>query len=177
MGIALKKQVKDSFKGTNTDYVIFKGSYSPEDPEDPYDGDSKKEKGQQNQDVFRNRRAQYYIRLRDRIYKTYQMIKKKELHDKDDLISFSSSIEKLDMLRSEICKIPSKPNASRMMQIMSKDEMKTKFDIDSPNMADSVMMLMVIPKSKLEDNWTPPTVHKQQRSASRYTHSAKNRRY
>lgn len=30
---------------------------------------------------------------------------------------------------------------------------------------------------KAEDNWTPPTIHRQQRSASRYTHSAKNRRY
>ena len=104
------------------------------------------------------------------------MVKKKELHDKDDLISFSSSIEKIAMLRSEICKIPSKPNASRMMQIMSKDEMKAKYDIDSPNMADSVMMLMVIPKSKVEEVWSKPAVHRDNRSASRYSQD-KRRRY
>jgi len=174
LGIALKKQARESFEGTNTELVIFKGSYSPEDPEQPYDGKSKKEEGQQNQDVFRNRRAQYYIRLRDRIYKTYQMVKKKDLHDKDELISFSSKIPKLSLLRSEICGIPSKPNASRMMQIMSKEDMK-KLGIDSPNMADSVMMLMVIPKSKAEESWSPPKVNRQQRSASRY--EGNRRRY
>jgi len=174
LGISLRRQASQALEETKTDMVIFKGSKSPEDPDKPYDGGFKKE-NKDNQDVFRNRRAQYYIRLRDRIYKTYQMVMRKDLHDKDDLISFSSSIEKMGLLRSELCRIPTKPNNTGMIQILSKVEM-AKLDIDSPNMGDSVMMLMVIPKSKEADQWTKPNVVHADRSASRYQ-KTKQRRY
>jgi len=171
MGVALRRQAHEALDETNTEMVMFKGSQSPEDPEEPYGGEFKKE-NKENQDVFRNKRAQFYIRLRDRIYKTYQMVNKLDFHDKDELISFSSSIEKLKILRSELCKIPSKPNASGMIQILSKQEM-LKLGIQSPNIGDAVMMLMVIPKSKSADNWKPPTVHTTKRSASRYANNSR----
>ena len=174
MGVGLRRQAKEAFEDTKTDMAMFKGSYSPEDPDQPYDGEFKKE-NKENQDVFRNRRAQYYIRLRDRIYKTYLMINRKGFYPKEELISFSSKIKKLQSLRAELCRIPTKPNASGMIQILLKVEM-AKLDIDSPNMGDSVMMLMVIPKSKTEEVWVKPQVKTRQRSASRYEHN-KRRRY
>jgi phage terminase large subunit len=166
MGVALRRQVSEAFDKTRTDYVMFRGSMSPEDPDQPYDGDFKKE-NKFNQDVFLNRRAQYYIRLRDRVYKTYKAVTGTGYYPPDELISFSSKIDKINLLRAELCRIPTKPNASGFIQILSKKEMAAK-GIDSPNIGDSVMMLMVIPISKADTAWTPPKVHKQQRSASRY---------
>ena len=57
----------------------------------------------------------------------------------EDLLSFSSKIEALDLLRAEICSVPLKKNISGFIQIMGKTEMKSQ-GIDSPNMADSIMM-------------------------------------
>ena len=56
--------------------------------------------------------------------------------------------------RSEICRIPRKPNASGKIQIMSKVEMKTKVKILSPNLADSAMMCMEIPEPFEEDTFS-----------------------
>jgi len=174
LGIGLRRQVTEALEQTHTDWVMFKGSKSPEDPDKPYDGDFDKE-NKTNEDVFRNRRAQYYIRLRDRIYKTYQMINKLGFYDKDELISFSSKIDKLHLLRAELCRVPTKPNPSGMIQILSKPEM-AKLDIASPNMGDSVMMLMVIPRNKSAEIWVEPKVHRTLRSASRYENANRKRR-
>ncbi len=168
MGVGLRRQANEAFDGKSATYTMFRGSLSPEDPDRPYEGVASKE-NKENQDIFRNRRAQYYIRLRDRIYKTYKVINKKEFHPKDALISFDSGIDKLRMLRAELCRIPTKPNASGMIQILSKPEME-KLGIKSPNMADSVMMLMLNPRlsnAKLNE-WVQPKVITRQRSASRY---------
>jgi len=47
----------------------------------------------------------------------------------------------LQKLRSEVCRMPIKPNASGLFELYTKKDMKTKFKVDSPNLADSVMML------------------------------------
>ena len=60
------------------------------------------------------------------------------MYNPDELISFSSSIEDIHKLKTEICRIPLKPGGR--VQILSKPEMKT-LGIDSPNMADVVMMM------------------------------------
>ena len=64
--------------------------------------------------------------------------------DPADLISFSSEIPEASMnqLRAELCRIPRKPHPSGMVQLMSKVEMQSKYQIASPNMADAVMMSM-----------------------------------
>jgi hypothetical protein len=46
--------------------------------------------------------------------------------------------------KSEVCRIPRKPNPNGLIQIMSKQEMK-KLGIKSPNMSDGVMMSLVAP--------------------------------
>ena len=68
--------------------------------------------------------------------------------DPDEMISFASEgVADIDRLRSELCRIPTKPNANGLIQIMNKQDMK-KEGIASPNMADAIMMTMVRPKTK-----------------------------
>ena len=73
------------------------------------------------------------------MFRTYQAIVHGTYADPDELISISSSIEDLDVLRAEICRIPSKDNGAGRIQIMSKPDMK-KLKIESPNGSDCVMM-------------------------------------
>jgi phage terminase large subunit len=82
--------------------------------------------------------------LRDRFYSTFRAVNG-EYIDPDELISISSGINCIAQLRAEVCRIPKKPNGSGLIQIMTKQEMKAKFDIDSPNLADSIMQSMYIP--------------------------------
>ncbi len=144
MGVGLARQVSQAFFGKKVDATMFKGSESPDTPDaiyQPFDGavikDSKTWK-----DVAKNKRAQYYLKLRDRIYKTYRAVVYDEYHDPDQLLSFDSKIAALPKLRSELCRIPVKPNGSGKFELYTKPEMKAKFKLSSPNMSDSVMMLM-----------------------------------
>jgi len=88
-----------------------------------------------------NQRAQGYWELRERMRKTYLAVEKGEYQNPDDLLSINSGIENINALRSELCRIPKKPNGAGKIQLMSKPDMKT-LKIKSPNMADSVMMAM-----------------------------------
>lgn len=142
MGISLKRQVADAFSGKKIKTTMFRGSSEPDNPSaiyEPLDNDVRKPKT--NKETFKNKRAQYYWMLRDRVYKTYQAVARGVYMDPDQLISFSSDIEHIDLLRAEICRIPLKDNAQGTIQILSKPEMK-RMDIPSPNLADSVMMTL-----------------------------------
>ena len=55
------------------------------------------------------------------------------------LISFSSECENLSGLRSELCRLPIKPNPNGF-ELYTKAEMRNKFKVRSPNLADCVMM-------------------------------------
>tara|TARA_R110000822_G_scaffold27674_7_gene82369 strand:- start:986 stop:2434 length:1449 start_codon:yes stop_codon:yes gene_type:complete len=147
LGISLKRQVSESLKSKKIDLVMFKGSESPDDKTRAYQpiDNVVAHKERTNEDTFRNKRAQYYWRLRDRFYNTYRAVVKGEYVDPDDLISLSSDIKCLMQLRSEVCRIPRKPNPSGHIQIMTKREMKDRLKIQSPNLADSLMMAMVEP--------------------------------
>jgi phage terminase large subunit len=143
MGMGLKRQISDAFKGKKVEIEAFRGSEGVDNPEQIYDRlGTEVKKPKKNRETFINKRAQYYWMLRDRMYRTYLAIEKGErVFNPDDLISFSSNIKEIGMLRAELCRIPRKYNASGRIQLMSKPDMK-KLDIDSPNMADAVMMLM-----------------------------------
>lgn len=138
LGVSLKRQVSSSFKGKKIEHVMFKGSEAVEGATDSY------QDGRNNKDTFKNRRAQYYWRLRDRFYNTYRAVSKGEYIDPDEMISICSSIEDIDILRAEVCRVPKKPNANGLIQIKSKVDMLA-MGIASPNMADSLMMSMYIP--------------------------------
>ncbi len=149
MGSALRRQFNEALGGKNITLEMFKGSNSPDRPLDNYEGGRDNSDNKTNKDTFRNKRAQYYWELRDRIYRTYQAVKTGKYQDPDTLISFSSGIDELDLLRSEVCRIPLKYNANGYIQIASKQEMK-KMGIESPNMADALMMSMANPPA---DDW------------------------
>jgi phage terminase large subunit len=138
MGASLRRQVNQAFNGKHISAQAFLGAAAPEYPDAIYqDGVSENKKT--NKQTFKNKRAQYYWDLRDRCYKTYQAVVKGKYIDPDELISFSSEIEDIDILRAEVCRIPKKPNGAGLIQIMTKKEMLA-MEIESPNMADSVMM-------------------------------------
>ena len=150
LGVSLKRQVDAALENKKIDYVMYKGSESPEDADQPYsDGGSQRAKS--NRETFANKRAQYYWRLRDRFEATHRAVSKGEYINPDEMISLSSGIEKLDQLRSEVCRIPLKRTNTGKIQIMSKIEMAKKpYEIPSPNMGDALMMSMFRPKPKLE---------------------------
>lgn len=143
MGALLRKQIDENFGAKKVEVSAFKGSMSPDRPDAMY-GDKT------NKQSFKNMRAQFYTRLKDRIYKTYRVIEHGDFIDPDELISFSSEIENMDKLRAEVCRIPLKPTGTGLIQIMPKPEMK-RLGINSPNMADSVMMCLFEPVTRLEE--------------------------
>ena len=152
MGAGLKRQVANNLDSTNTKYQMFKGSLSgkgQDHAEKMYQkGYGDKNNNLTNAEVFKNNRAQYYISLADRCYNTYRCVVKGEYIDPEEMISFDSDgIESIPALRSELCRIPRKNNSNGLQQLMNKQEMKSQ-GIDSPGMADSLMMLMFQPPVK-----------------------------
>ena len=153
MGTGLKSQVSAAFKGKPIQFHMFKGSLSgsAQDNSDrvylPLESDNKSTKTTYSE-TFYNNRAQFYILLANRCYNTYKAVVKGQYVDPDDMISFDSDgIEDMAGFKSEICRIPRKPNGRGLEQIMSKQEM-AKIGIPSPNMADPVMMTMYMPPIK-----------------------------
>ena len=144
LGVSLKRQVSEALDGKRIDKSMFKGSEGVDYPSQIHMPDEKgksSEVQRTNKDTFKNKRAQYYWSLRDRFYNTYRAVEKGEYVDPDLMISLSSEIPFLEKLRSEVCRIPKKPNGNGLIQILNKDEMK-RLKIPSPNMADSLMMSM-----------------------------------
>lgn len=146
MGLSLKRQVNEAFRGKKISVQPFRGSAGPHDRGkiyNPIKHDVATNK--QNKDVFKNARAQHYWYMRDRFYNTYQAVEEGKYVDPESMISISSDIDILPLLRSEVCRIPRKPVGSGMIQIMTKAEMK-RLKIQSPNLADAMMMTMITPK-------------------------------
>lgn len=146
MGVALNEQMHQDMQGKPITKVMFKGSEGPDRPEAIYKPAVNSDVNDQKRikDVFRGKRNQYYWELRDRVYRTYRavMFPDESYQDPSLLISFSSEIKLLSKLRSEMCRLPIKPNGNGYLQLYPKPEMKTKFQINSQNLADPVMMSM-----------------------------------
>ncbi len=143
LGLSLRRQVNDNLEGKRCQIHAFNGASEVLRPKDLYQGkldNPEEERVRNNKQTFKNLRAQSYWNLRDRMYATYCAVERGVYTDPDDMISLSSDIPMLDKLRSEVCRIPSKPNGSGLKQIMTKPEMR-KLKIKSPNMADCLMML------------------------------------
>jgi phage terminase large subunit len=150
-GLGLHRRlVKNALEGKRIGVTMFRGQETADDPDqiyEPIEGEER-DKRRTNKEVCFNKRAQYYLDLRNRIFRTYKaVVKGEQVFNPDELISFSSEISELDILRSEICRIPQKNNGTGRFQVLSKPEMKTK-DIESPNGADCVMMSLAAGKRK-----------------------------
>ncbi|MFZ2950903.1 MAG: phage terminase large subunit [Desulfuromonadaceae bacterium] len=147
LGLGQKGTVSRFLAGKKIDWAMFKGSEGVDRPDEPYDGDRSttgEQKTRTNKQTCKNKRAQYYRELRDRIRNTYKAVVKGEYVDPDKLLSISSECKSLKKFRTEVCRIPEKPNANSLFQIMSKVDMKNMLKIPSPNVADPAMMSLFI---------------------------------
>jgi phage terminase large subunit len=142
MGVSLRRQIHASLDSIVEDFTEFHGSGAVERPGETYEGpgQSMKSIGRRlNKNIFINKRAQCYWRLRDRFLNTYMAVHHGKYIDPDQMISISSGCRNIELLRSEICRIPRKFNGKGMIQIMNKREM-AMLKIMSPNLADCCMM-------------------------------------
>lgn len=154
LGASLRRQTLDSIAGKKMEHVEFRGSKGVDDPKQTYQpvDSHSNTRAKTNDQTFKNRRAQYYWMLRDRFYNAYQAVEKDKYIDPDDMISLSSEMDNIPALRAELCRIPRKPNGTGLIQIMSKEEMaRQKPAIQSPNMADSMMMSLATPPPNKSD--------------------------
>ena len=152
LGAGIRRQVSTALSGKKIRAGMFKGSESPDFPDKVYEPVTDElRKPKSNKETFLNKRAQYYWALRDRCFKTWQAVVHGKYIDPSQLISFSSDIDEIGLLRSEVCGIPRKENGSGKIQIVSKPDMKKKpYELESPNMADCVMMSLSTAGSKRE---------------------------
>ena len=151
MGALLREQIDTDLKGIKCDHRVYRGSNSPDDPDLYYEGmygTGTKDKPKKNKEIFANKRAQYGIKLANMFYNTYLAVEKGKYTDPDTIISISSDIKVIDKIRSEVCRIPRKPNNTGKIQLMSKDEMKRVHKIESPGMYDSMCMALEVPETK-----------------------------
>ena len=143
LGATLRRQVNQAFEGKKMRVTAFKGSEGVARPNETYQGKNdlvdETVKPKTNLETFKNRRSQEYLSLADRFYNAYRCVILGEYVDPDDMISVSSGIKQITKLRSELCRIPRKPNGAGKIQIMTKIEMRA-LGIPSPNMADAVYM-------------------------------------
>jgi phage terminase large subunit len=122
----------------------YNGNAKVDNPKDIYNPDDPKTEQRTNQDYFKNRRSQKYWELRDRFQAVYNAIEKGIYTDPDKLISISSKLEDLDVLKSELVKVKRVKGNNNKVQIQSKKD-AIKEGIKSPNMADALKMCFANP--------------------------------
>jgi len=148
MGALLRNEVTTHLAGLKINTNMFRGSGSVESPDAIYKWEHKgmgTRNNKTNKETFLNKKSQFNIKLRDRCYNTWRAITYGEYHNPHEMISFSSSIKEIDVLRSETCRVPLVGNNNGKIQIMSKKDMKEKLKLPSPNMHDSLVMSLDIP--------------------------------
>ena len=155
MGAGLKRSVATNLDGKKIQYQMFRGSLSGKGQDNAVKNYQQEYGGRQSNpktyaETFKNNRAQYYTMLADRFYNTYKCVVRGEYIAPELMISLDTNgIANIDALRAEVCRIPAVENPNGLIQIMNKKEMKSK-GIESPNMADSLMMAMFVPPIKKE---------------------------
>lgn len=142
MGVTLKRDVNAALGGKRISVHQFNGASSVDHPDSIYESSGAGNMVQQKtwKEVCKNLRAQCYLKLRDRIYRTHKAVSEGVMTDPEQLISFSSTCESLKTLRAELCRMPIKPNSSGLFELYTKKEMREKFKVRSPNCADALMM-------------------------------------
>lgn len=142
LGLTLKRDVNTALENKRISAHQFNGASSVDHPTAIYESSGATNIVQQKswQAVCKNLRAQCYLKLRDRIYRTYKAVTENVMTDPDQLISISSECESVKTLRAELCRMPIKPNSAGLFELYSKKEMREKFKVRSPNCADVLMM-------------------------------------
>ncbi len=154
MGVGLKGQVNEALSSTNIHAYQFNGGHGVDNPDAIYEpsGSLNIMSEKANKEIAKNMRGMCYLSLRDRVYRTFLAVEKGVMCDPSKLISFSSECEELTGLRSELCRLPIKPNASGF-EMYTKPEMRGKFKVRSPNLADCIMMSERIHTITIQDNF------------------------
>lgn len=135
VGTAVKVQLKDRIGVKGLEVTPFSGGEQARDPQDaPY------EDGRPNKDVFRNVRAQYVWKMRERFEATYRAVEKGVYTDPENMISLSSDIPHLNEVRAEVCRVQRKRGNNNFIQIESKQDMRSR-GVPSPNRFDALYML------------------------------------
>ncbi len=136
IGIGAGAKIKFKQLNGNGDIRIdgFCGSESPTNPTRKYKDD------RINDDLFANKRAQYWWYLRDRFENTYRAVELGEYVDPDELIVLNGDMKHIKLLKAELTRVQRK--RSRMgnsyIQIESKQDMKARA-LKSPNLADALV--------------------------------------
>lgn len=142
-GLGLRRDVQKAFNGKHTGFQMFNGNATPYRPTATFEILKDELRGGQkvrtNKDEFYNAIAQCYWLLAKRMENTYRAVVKGDYIAPEELISFSSSIDKLDYLRSELCGIPQKKTGvgGKFQLVAKKDRIN-----NSPNMSDCCAMAM-----------------------------------
>jgi phage terminase large subunit len=150
LGALLRNQIAENFRGIKCDIRPYKGSNAVDQPKQTYGGihsTGTKDRPKTNADTFKNKRAQYGIKLAERFYNTFRAVNG-EYVDPDTIISLSSEIKLIDKIRTEVCRIPTVPNGAGKIQLMSKEKLKADFDMDSPGMYDCLTMGEELPEMR-----------------------------
>ncbi len=153
MGVTLKRDVNAALEGKSMVAHQFNGGSAVDNPDMIHEpsGAQNIQSEKTNKEICKNLRAQCYLSLRDRVFRTYQAVEKGVMCDPSMLISFSSECENLTGLRSELCRLPIKP--STIFEMYTKPEMRSKFKVRSPNLADTVMMSERLHVDLVQENY------------------------
>jgi len=163
IGIGAGAKIKFKQLNGNGDIVIegFCGSESPDNPTRKYKDD------RFNDDLFANKRAQYWWYLRDRFENTFRAVELGEFSDPDELISLDGSMKHLKLLKAELTRVQRK--RSRMgnsyIQIESKQDMKARA-LKSPNLADALVYAFA--RKTMKKTQSKPIDYSQMNKAMRY---------
>ena len=154
LGAVLRDQSADNFANTKIEVIAYKGATECSMPDAIYAYDeiiqfNKEQRQLTNKDVFYNRRAQDYIALAERFRKTYDAVENGVYSDPGELISIPGDLECLQELRSQLGKLPLKPNGGGKILLFSKEEGRrgilqtdgTRIIIPSPDLADTLAMM------------------------------------
>ena len=142
LGLTLKRDVNNALDNKRITVHQFNGAAKVDHPDGIYESSGASNVIQQKswKQVCKNLRAQCYLKLRDRVYRTYKAVNDGVMTNPDELISFASTCESLTTLRAELCRMPIKPRSDGLFELYTKKEMREKFKVRSPNCADGVMM-------------------------------------
>lgn len=144
LGAAVKMGLDKRIEGKAVRVHAYHGGAGVDQPGEKY------AELRSNKDTFKNKRAQYYWKLRDRFEATYRAVKKGEYLDPEKMISIDSEgVEDMALLKSELTNIKRKMTNNSVIQIESKVDMARR-GVKSPNMADALVMAFANPAPSAE---------------------------
>jgi len=143
LGRGVKVGLDKRTEGKNITVTPYGGNDKKDNEKEKYMGDKT------NKDTFKNKRAQYWWYLRDRMEATYNSVMKGIYTDPDKMISFSSEIpaKVLRATKAELSRVQRKRGENSFIQIESKEDMK-KRGVKSPNIGDALVMCFANPPPK-----------------------------